>query len=146
MADSPQVSSQGRSFPSDGRHETGCRLLDFRSCQNTGRCSLTSVHSQNITPASQPFACASETHLASVDALMYLLESAPAFSSHSSTHPLYAAPESSGLPMTILSSGTPAYELISITEVDGQSSPELWIKLYSMSAENGAQRRDLPRN
>jgi hypothetical protein len=42
-----------------------------------------------------------------------------------STHPLVALLTSSGLPITILLSGTPAYELISMTDVDGQPVPEL---------------------
>jgi hypothetical protein len=40
------------------------------------------------------------------------------------TYPLLAALELMGLPMTILSSGIPAYEFISITEVEGQLDPE----------------------
>ena len=37
--------------------------------------------------------------------------------------------------MTILSSGTPAYELISITEVEGQPDPELVTRLWGVSSE-----------
>lgn len=44
------------------------------------------------------------------------------------TYPLLAAPALIGLPMTILLSGIPAYEFISITEVDGQLDPELKTK------------------
>lgn len=66
-------------------------------------------HSQNITPPFQPFACACATHCANV---------AP------SIYPFEAAPESIGFPITILFSGTPAYELIPKTLVSGQELPE----------------------
>jgi hypothetical protein len=42
---------------------------------------------------------------------------------------LFAAPALIGFPITILSSGTPAYEFISITDVDGQLDPELKIRV-----------------
>jgi hypothetical protein len=45
-----------------------------------------------------------------------------------STYPFAAAPALIGLPITILLSGIPAYEFISMTEVDGQLDPESKIK------------------
>lgn len=48
-------------------------------------------------------------------------------------HPLSASPDFKGFPMTIFSSGTPAYELISITEVEGHELPESWIKVSQFS-------------
>lgn len=55
---------------------------------------------------------------------------------HGLTYPLEALFTSSGLPSTILLSGTPAYEFISITDVDGQPFPESkmrdWSQIGSM--------------
>jgi hypothetical protein len=44
------------------------------------------------------------------------------------TYPFAAAPALIGLPITILLSGIPAYEFISMTEVDGQLDPESKIR------------------
>lgn len=63
-----------------------------------------------MTPPFHPFAFACLTHCANIVESMY---------------PFAAAAESSGLPMTILLSGTEEYELISKTEVEGNDPPEV---------------------
>jgi hypothetical protein len=93
---------------------------------------LTEFHSQYMTPPFHPLALACLTQVANVAGSMYLYRQPY---SHLppwllGTYPLLAAPALMGFPITILSSGTPAYEFISNTEVEGQLDPESKINVY----------------